>query len=306
MSEGSKQKSKARQLVKQKKRLQNELNPGFKLDEERAKELVEAKTYPTVYGETAKWAEPSKKDEDMKIRRQLVGTPTTTYGATPFGVMTAGPEVIDYLKEKKAQQEWAINTRLAAYLVDPKRPETQERALIVAPQLRELPEREHEKNIAVQEALRVMLRDGFIRGPEDHNLIMEITRDDYVLPVYPLWDDQGSFVTSLNAADKAAIFKKNKQRSLFNPVRYAIQEPAIDATRRAAQRDLKVMILKRLYPGLRDQANQFIIDNFIVARRTPFSEEPAGTAEANLRDRQIPDTPFGNENAGLQWAGFPA
>ena len=139
MSEGGKQKSKARQLVKQQKRLQKELNPGFPLDEDRASTLINAKTYPTVYGETAKWAEPSKKDEDMKIRKQLVGDPANTQGATPFGVMTAGPEVLDYIKEKKAQQEWAINTRLAAYLVDPKRPETQERALIVAPQLRELP-----------------------------------------------------------------------------------------------------------------------------------------------------------------------
>ena len=49
-----------------------------------------------------KGVQPDSRDTDMKIRRELIGD--KQHGATPFGVLTAGDEVIDYLKSKKDQE----------------------------------------------------------------------------------------------------------------------------------------------------------------------------------------------------------
>ena len=83
----------------------------------------------------------------MKIRKELVGTPSQSHGATPYGVMTAGPEVIDYLKAKKDQEEYWHQLRLAGFLVDSKRPETQENAWGIYPELRDVPEQYHTQNL---------------------------------------------------------------------------------------------------------------------------------------------------------------
>lgn len=64
------------------------------------------------------WFRPDKRDTDMEIRKELI----TANGATPFGQMTAGPEVIEYLKDKKKQEEFVSQLTLASYMIDPKRP----------------------------------------------------------------------------------------------------------------------------------------------------------------------------------------
>ena len=277
MSEGrnTKQKSKARQLVSQEKKIQKELDTGEVLNETFSKRILDAQHYPAVYGDKAQWTEPSSKDRDMMIRRQLLTEGNEDNAVTPYGLLTAGPEVFDYLKEKKAQEEYFQNTKMAAFLVDPQRPETQERAFLVAPQLRELPEKQHEKDIAIQEALRVMLRDGFIRGPEDHNLIMQIMKDDYVLPSYPLWDPTGSIISKLSGVDKEKFYKLQKSRAIFNPVRFGLRTTAFpgSADQLTAQRKVKAMILKRLYPGLTNRTTDEIITAIFTENKSPITGE---------------------------------
>jgi hypothetical protein len=145
---------------KRAEKLQNKMKPAQLLDPDalRRQQIKDPSAYPIASTFQGQWYRPDKRDTDYKIRQDLIGG--NANGATPFGVMTAGEKEIEYLKDKKKQEEYNFQLRLGSMLIDPQRPETQEKAFSIFPQLKEYPDDYHAQNLAVQEALRTMLRDG--------------------------------------------------------------------------------------------------------------------------------------------------
>jgi hypothetical protein len=265
------------------RRLQRKTLPPQVLDHTRAaiqqKAGITDNRYPQAGYEVGHWVQPDERDTDMKMRTELIGTGNTT-GGTPFGVMTAGQEVIDYLKAKKDQEEYWYELKLAGYLIDEKRPETQDNAFGIFPELREVPEQYHTQNLAMQEAIRTMLRDGKISGKEDNSLIAHIIREDYVLPIFPAWDPEGLIVGSEQLKPELLKLQYvNASKGIFSPRKWGVDAKA---AMEDIQKKIKIMLLKRLYPGLRDQSDVDIFRSLIV-RQSPLelTDKGAGMGISN-------------------------
>lgn len=245
------------------KRLQRKTLPAQVLDRRRVMrenaDLRARNIYPAAAYHTGRWVQPSDADTDMSIRKELIsGRPDgAPAGSTPYGVMSAGQEVIEYLKEKKDQEEYWLELQLAGYLIDSKKPESQENAIAIFPELRDVPEQNHTQNLAIQEAIRTMLRDGKIAGKEDNSLIMHMLRADYALPYYPAWDPEGIIMN--NKTIKSLIIKRqyiNAQKGIFSPRQWGVHPGhELDAIDSVIQKEIKLMLLRRLYPGMRDLAD---------------------------------------------------
>jgi hypothetical protein len=159
-------------------------------------------------------------------------------------------EIYEYGQDKLAAEQFVNELRLGTYLVDPKNPDTQDRAFAIFPELKEYPEEFHAQNLAIQEALRTMIRDGVLRGREDHALVMYLVREDTVIPVNPIWDPEGLLIK-----DAQMLAAKNmnsyKGLGLFNPTKYGSSGPSPEFE---TQMYVKALLLKRLYPGLKESS----------------------------------------------------
>jgi hypothetical protein len=231
--------------------------PATLLPEDPTNLITKSGNYPVSASLVGHWLRPSQKDTDLEIRRNLILRGDEAKSAnTPYGQLMVGDELIDYMKEKKIQQENLAELQLGAYLIDPQRPETQKKAYSILPELRDYPQEYHLQNVAIQEALRMMLVEGEIGGKEDLAVIRHIIRDDYMLPLFPLWDPEGIMIQSSPLGSQIArIFKDHSARmgrGLFSPRNWGVNNVEEDEFL-ALNRSIKVMILKRLFPGLRDQ-----------------------------------------------------
>jgi hypothetical protein len=250
-------------------RLQKKTLPPQVLDAPRfqRENVAAAGAYVQPGYEVGHWVKPDPRDTDMKIRRELINN--RDGGGTPFGLMTAGQEVIDYLKEKKDQEAYWDELRLAGYLIDSQKPETQEHAFTVFPELKEVPEQYHIQNLAIQEALRTLLRDGRIAGKDDNSLIYHIIRPDFVLPIFPAWDPEGLIIGDQQLRSQLLELQyENAQAGLFSPRNWGIQHP--NRAMQNIQLTIKRMLLRRLYPGLRNAADGTL--NTLMQRRSPLVE----------------------------------
>ena len=106
-----------------------------------------------------------------------------------------------------------------------------------------------------------MLRDGKLGGKEDHELIMHMMRADFMLPVYPLWDPEG-LILGEDADIRRSLTDYMNQRHLpgvasgfFSPRTWGSKEQVENQL----QTRLKLMILRRLYPGLRTTKDEEIM-----------------------------------------------
>ena len=93
-------------------------------------------------------------------------------------------------------------------------------------------------------------------GKEDHELIMHICRPDFELPIFPVWDPKG--LTLTGNGDLKGAFQDYISYGLQNAVATGFFSPRLwgaDPNKQASdlQKQLKIMILRRLYPGLRDK-----------------------------------------------------
>ena len=116
--------------------------------------------YNVASGMLGRFARGDPRDTDKIIKHQLASSPGQ------FGVVHATDDDVAYMKAKKDQEYNWRSLRLGQYLVHPERPETQDHAFAVFPELKEYPDEYHRDNLAVQEALRTMLRDGKLGGKE--------------------------------------------------------------------------------------------------------------------------------------------
>jgi hypothetical protein len=174
-------------------------------------------------------------------------------GAGPHGlIMAPTDQIIDRAMWSKEQELYLGQLALAEKLIDAKNPETQEKAYALFPQLQSVPDEYYQEQMALQEALRTLLRDGQIRGQEDNALIARICADDFVLPMLPAWDPSGIIVGQIDAFRE--LMRRGYQRGLFSPRQWGSDLTQSDEMKE--QRKVKTLILRRLYPGLRDAPKQ--------------------------------------------------
>jgi len=159
------------------------------LDTGRLNREKDAGHIPIAALQQGPWIQPDSRDTRMEVRRKLLQE--SKGKATPWGQMTAGDEVVDYVLDRKLKEENWNHLRFGAYLIDSKKPDSQDFAFSVLPELREYPEYSHAKDLAFQEALRLMIRDGKVGGRDDLALLYEMIKPDFVIPENPLWDPTG-------------------------------------------------------------------------------------------------------------------
>lgn len=227
--------------------------------------------YPQAALNVGRWVRPNPMDTTMAVRTELLKGPDgklSATGATPFGVMHTTERDIEYLQQKKEEIEYAQLLASASHLVDDRNPESRERAISLFPELESYPEEWHMGNLQAQERLRVLLRDGVITERDDHLLIMQMMNDDYILPVFPLWDSQGLLSSQMiKEPEIKKLAAQNVRRGLFNPVRFGTAADA--GGNEVLQRSVKRMILRTLYAGLRDKDDEYV--NNFIARMNPIT-----------------------------------
>ena len=200
------------------------------------------------------WAHGDSRDTEMQLRKQLIEAGGKDgNGNTPFGNLSVGADVLQYMKDKKDQEEYLRTLSTAVYLIDPTDPKSQAHAYSIFPELRQVPEDYHLSDVAMQEALRTILRDGQVKGKDDHLLLMKVCGPDYVLPTHALWDPQGFFSELTRDSPVVSTLVTTNDSSysfgLFNPRNWGTSTDAVKKLKEnQQQKRLKCMILKRCYP----------------------------------------------------------
>jgi hypothetical protein len=169
----------------------------------------------------------------------------------PLGAMGADDRVFQYWDQKRDQEQYMRYLALAQLMIDPNDPTSQERAYLIVPELREVPESYHTEQLALQETLRAMLLDGQIRSPQDHALVMHLLQPDTVLPMYPTWDPQGIIVEQVKS-EFEKMYGTYIAQGLWDPKRWDhLEKTERDKYTNTAQKKIKAFILKRLYQSIR-------------------------------------------------------
>lgn len=113
---------------------------------------------------------------------------------------------------------------------------------------------------------------------DDNALIAHIIRSDYVLPLFPLWDPNGLLIKeAIESKDMLDTLVQMKSQGLFNPRKWGMTDQQ-DGKMTEIQEKLKMLILRRLYPGLR-KTDDFTLKKFIT-RYSPI-EDQANTKISN-------------------------
>jgi hypothetical protein len=218
--------------------------------------------FPITATHAGHFIRPDGMDTDMAVRRALIGQ---TGGETPFGVMSAGQETVDYLKRQKEKEAYMTHLALVEHMIDSKNPATQAKAYSLAPELLTESEKYYDQWVTDQIMLYKILKQGEINTQEDLYFIAKILRADYWLPTSPAWDPQGALIKGIDFEQHQegmlrGIFSmrqwgllgnKNPERGSWMP-----QEDTDDIdTEAKKQMKMKFVIVRRLFPGLRDADN---------------------------------------------------
>jgi hypothetical protein len=211
--------------------------------------------FPITATHTGHFIRPDGSDTDMAVRRALI---QNTGGETPFGVMSAGQETIDYLKHKKEKESYMTHLALVEQMIDSKNPATQAKAYSLAPELLTESEKYYDQWVTDQIMLYKILKQGEINTQEDLYFIAKILRADYWLPTSPAWDPQGALTGAIDGKQlQEGIYRgifSMRQWGLLgntNPERYSPGVPD-NSTEAKKQMKMKYVIVRRLFPGLRD------------------------------------------------------
>lgn len=281
--------------------------------------------FPLDVYQTGYYLKPDDRDTFYAAQRELVKktSPGVPVGMTDYGVVTSPPGLIDYMLDKKNKELYLHELKRASYLADTSDPSSQKRLYEIFPELKTIPDDYYKQEISLQWTLRNLLRDGEIRSKEDHMTVGMLTRPEFMIPIYPAWDPTGFFISGTTQFNK--LIASGTKRGLFNPLRYADQLEAYQTIgvngpgagmQPLTQKELKRMIIRRLYPGLR-KASDFEIDNSIARtsisgvgadgriERVPTSDSyfwrwpGTGTSIADGNNWREPLTPAQNDEIGL-------
>lgn len=272
----------AEKTNKTQKGLDNSLRPAQRL-EGLDQSVYKGKTgeiNPTTlsYGH---FTRPDPKDEKMELWSNWDGKDTNVQK-----ILT--DEQLQYEIDKKKQIEQMNIYSLANQLIDSRRPETQDEAYRIMPELKIFPEQAFRVSLSIQLALRQMMRDGRVRGQDDIQLIYKILNADYQIPIFPLWDDGGLFLASnpdlASAIGDAykSISKQAYKKGLFNPHQYGPvgrTDPSgnsIFETQILSRLNSKIKnaLVTRLFPNLRnrsqDEVSRFVVN--IMTKQNQYTE----------------------------------
>jgi hypothetical protein len=207
-----------------------------------------------------KWLpEDTKFDSELEARREYVAK------GNPLGTLSVDDKFLEGFNRKREKEEYVKTLRLANYLIDDKVPESQERVFSIFNELRDVPDEEFMRNLQNQDALRLILRNGALKGREDHLLLMELMKPDYLIPISPIWDDETKYLeTAQISLDQIKLAYKADQ--LYTPLWNPSESTADRAERFSKLPDtnkaalvkvlaelmpVKVKIAERLLPGMK-------------------------------------------------------
>ncbi len=213
----------------------------FSLDEKQADPILQRR---------GKWVKSNPAvDDELALREEY-----QNLGKKPFGELIADTKLFDALQDKKSKEEYLQYLKLGQQLVDPKDPLSQQRAFQVVPELKSVPEEQFDEDLAMQEWIRLLLRDGASIGPEDHKRLLALMQPDVIIPTSPVWDLDGSF-TKLAGWSGILSFGDTKipfisGEVIFRPTSWAINTKKLN-TYTMNLIPVKVALLRRVYPGCR-------------------------------------------------------
>jgi hypothetical protein len=199
------------------------------------------------------------------------------FGNVSFGSKQQPTQLLmDWSEEKYQQAQYRGILDLAAMLIDPTDPRSQEKAFALYPELREIPEQRSLKIMKMHMMMEAIIRSGTITSREENEFIYQLLDPKSIIPVLPPWveivsrtygtggglDVTGTIsavpgsLTGLGAGVQASMsvlqFRNGNSDAygLFNPWFYSLkpQDGEMDAD---PQLRLKFLIMRRLYPALR-------------------------------------------------------
>lgn len=285
--------SRAQQVAQETLRMDQKFGPPQAPNPERAvRDMTELKTvvsgdnsvaksapFPISALHTGKYIEDDDRTTYYKAHEDVVRSTGDRYGQH-----FAPPGLVDYFLDKKNKELYFHTLKFGEYLADPKRPETQEHLYSIFPELKERPDQLYREELALQMTLRYLLRDGVIKSKTDHMLVAHVCRPDFEIPVFPAWDPTGIFMKGTDFYAKSVT--RGMKRGLFNPLKYADGADNADNLSGAenpwTQQQLKLAIVRRLYPGLRDASNNEILN---ALQRTVL----AGAEDGSIQRRPMGD-----------------
>lgn len=215
---------------------------------------IDPKSTDPVLQRRGKWVQPGPYDDEMQMREDYKDHYDGKWGK----LVLSDSKLFDALDEKKSKEEYLQYLKLGHKLVDPNDPLSQQRAFQVVPELKSIPEEQFDEDVAFQEWIRILLRDGTILGAEDHKRMMTLMRPEVIIPTAPIWDLDGSFSTlaSLkNIKIEDAIIKQVTGEVIFNPTPWAIDKKKLTGYLKELI-PVKIALLKRVYPGCRAMAKE--------------------------------------------------
>jgi hypothetical protein len=256
-------------LEKTQKEAQNAAKSG------EMKEGVKSKFPQGIY-HVGHFLPPDDRDNFYETLLQITGENKESPPFTKYGVVTAPESLVPYLNEKKEKAWYLNNLRTAEYLVDPTDPRTVKQLYEIYPELRDVPEQWYQDMMAVQWSLKELLQFGEIRSKDDHALVMHVCAPGFIIPRHPAWDPLGIIIENTDAyATKDQNYREKIasgfQKSHWNPFRYSTEGVEVSDPVKSEQEEWKAMILRRLYPGLRDTSFQDL-KNVVVNQLTGFRD----------------------------------
>jgi len=247
-----------------------------------------------------RFLKPSSKDDRLAIAARLGPI-------TPFGVQIADDSIIDIVQEKQQQEVRAAELALASYAADPDDPASLERVYNMWPELRSIPEEQHTDDLLIQETIRTMLRDGGLGGPEDNKVMFHLLKPDTEIPIFPLWDPTGIYISKLmedlKPSDISKIFNPDNNDANVNLGlwgQYFIQKDPRIIDQRSQQywdfqKKLKILILRRCYHGFKKTPDT-IVDTFVDRLSTMNGQVLGSTSESVVSKGTTPEKSFWDKN----------
>lgn len=251
---------------------------GFTINEDRyANQLQHQDAQDSVFrapvtGGRADWIEGDKDDTEFMIRKQL-GTQTAV------GQQMMPDKYVDWHKRRLDKLYDFELTKLAENLIDDKNPASQAAVWDMFPDLIDGPQKKHMEVLALQEMLYTILRNGCIKGPDDNHVIFRVCSLDFEIPELPAWDPYGVVLSNIDKYK--SFFEEGRKRALFNPTNYGVvwwgeakeSDSAAKRDKRKSQIQIKMRILRTVYPGFRDATDDVVLKQILriseFSRRLP-------------------------------------
>jgi hypothetical protein len=173
-----------------------------------------------------KWVHPDEDDDIIQLHKDYQDR--VNAGGSNLGKLVVDKSLLTTIKKKKDQESYTREVQLANYLIDKDIPESQERVFQIYNELKDVPDQQFADDIEQQESLRIMLRDGAIRGKDDHAFILRILEPDFFLPTSPIWDDDRrlieKYMNQVTVDDVLTYIRAVQSPSVYNPVTYAYSD----------------------------------------------------------------------------------